>query len=290
MDPPVRPRRSVLYVPASNARALSKARSLPADAVILDLEDSVAPDAKPAARTAAVAAVAGLRPREVVVRVNHASTPWGAADLEAAARSGADAVCLPKVEGASEVRGAEAALARAGAPAAMAIWCLVETPRGVLAAYDIAGASPRVAALVAGTSDLTAALGARHVAGRAPLLASLSLVLLAARAHGRAALDGVELALDDEAGFAEACRQGRDLGFDGKTLVHPRTIGAANAAFAPDPVDVERARRVIAAFDAALAAGKGVAVLDGRLVEELHAREARRLVALAGAISARGMG
>jgi len=290
MELPVRPRRSVLYVPASNARALEKARSLPADAVILDLEDSVAADAKLAAREAAMAAVAGLRPREVVVRVNHASTPGGAADLEAAARSGADAVCLPKVEGAADVREADAALARAGAPGPMAIWCLVETPRGVLAADAIAGASPRVAALVAGTSDLTAALGARHVPGRAPLLASLSLVVLAARAHGIAALDGVELALDDEAGFAEACRQGRDLGFDGKTLVHPRTIATANAVFAPAPDEVERARRTIAAFDAALAAGQGVAVLEGRLVEALHAREARRVVALAEAISARGMG
>ena len=286
----MRPRRSVLYVPASNARALAKARSLAADAVILDLEDSVAPGAKPGAREAALAAVAGLRPREVVIRVNHAATPWGAADLEAAGRSGADAVCLPKVESPADVREADGALARAGAPGTMAIWCLVETPRGVLAADAIAGASPRVAALVAGTSDLTVALGARHVPGRAPLLASLSLVVLAARAHGIAALDGVELALDDEAGFAEACRQGRDLGFDGKTLVHPRTITAANAAFSPAPPEVERARRVIAAFDAALAAGQGVAVLDGRLVEALHAREARRLVALAEAISARGMG
>ena len=282
------PRRSVLYVPASNARALEKARTLPADAVVLDLEDGVAPDAKPAARAAAVAAVAGLAPREVVIRVNHASTPWGPADLEAAARSGAHAVLLPKVESPAEVREAEAALARAGAPATLALWALLETPRGILAADAIAGASQRLACLVAGTTDLTAALSARHVAGRAPVLVGLSLIVLAARAHGLAALDGVSLALDDAAGFEAECAQGRDLGFDGKTLVHPRTLEAANRVFAPGAAEVERARRVLAAHAEAVAAGRGVAVLDGRLVEALHAEEARRLVALAEAITARG--
>jgi citrate lyase subunit beta/citryl-CoA lyase len=282
------PRRSVLYVPASNARALEKARTLPADAVVLDLEDGVAPDAKPAARTAAVAAVAGLAPREVVIRVNHASTPWGPADLAAAAVAGAQAVLLPKVESPAEVRAAEAALSRAGAPATLALWALLETPRGILAADAIAGASPRLVCLVAGTSDLTAALSARHVAGRAPVLTSLSLLVLAARAHGLAALDGVSLALDDAAGFEAECAQGRDLGFDGKTLVHPRTIEAANRVFAPEAVEVDRARRVLAAHAEAEAAGRGVAVVDGRLVEALHAEEARRVVALAEAITARG--
>jgi citrate lyase subunit beta/citryl-CoA lyase len=281
------PRRSVLYVPASNPRALEKARSLAADAVVLDLEDGVAPDAKAAARAVAVAAVAGLAPREVIVRVNHASTPWGPADLDAAARSGAQAVLLPKVESAEEIHAAEDALARAGAPAGLAIWALVETPRGVLAASAIAGASPRLACLVAGTTDLAAALGARHVPGRAPLLVGLSLLVLAARAHGLAALDGVHLDLDDPAGFEAACLQGRDLGFDGKTLVHPRTIEAANRIFAPDAAELERARRVIAAHAEATRAGSGVAVVDGRLVEALHAEEARRLVALAEAITAR---
>ena len=284
------PRRSVLYVPASNARALEKARGLPADAIVLDLEDGVAPAAKPEARAAAVAAVAGLAPREVVVRVNHASTPWGAADLDAAARSGAHAVALPKVESPEEVRAAEDALERAGAPAGLALWALVETPRGVLAADAIAGASPRLAALVAGTTDLVTALGARHVPGRAPILASLSWLVLAARAHGLAALDGVHLALDDEAGFEAACAQGRDLGFDGKTLVHPRQIGPANRAFAPGEEAVASARRVLAAHAEAVERGSGVAVVDGRLVEALHAEEARRLVALAEAIAARGMG
>jgi len=284
------PRRSVLYVPASNARALEKARALPADAIVLDLEDGVAPDAKPAARAAAVAAVAALAPREVVIRVNHASTAWAPADIAAAARSGARAVALPKVESPAEVHAAEDALVRAGAPAELELWAMIETPRGVLAADAIAGASPRLAALVAGTSDLVADLRARHVPGRAPVLTSLSLLVLAARAHGLAALDGVHLDLDDAAGFEAACAQGRDLGFDGKTLVHPRQIEPANRAFAPDAAAVEHARRVLAAHADALSRGSGVAVLDGRLVEALHAEEARRLVALAEAIAARGLG
>jgi citrate lyase subunit beta/citryl-CoA lyase len=282
------PRRSVLYVPASSARALEKARTLPADAVVLDLEDGVAPQTKVGARAAAVAAVAGLAPREVIIRVNHAATPWGAADLVAAAGTGAQAVLLPKVESPAEVIAAGEALARAGAPGSLALWALLETPRGVLAADAIAGASPRLACLVAGTTDLTAALGARHAAGRAPLLSSLSLILLAARAHGLAALDGVSLVLDDPAGFEAECRQGRDLGFDGKTLVHPRTVEAANRIFAPGPEEVERAHRVLAAHAEAVAAGRGVAVVDGLLVEALHVEEARRMVALAGAITARG--
>jgi citrate lyase subunit beta/citryl-CoA lyase len=284
------PRRSVLYVPASNARALEKARALPADAIVLDLEDGVAPDAKPAARAAAIAAVASLAPREVVIRVNHASTAWGPGDIAAAAGSGAQAVALPKVESPDEVRAAERALAGAGAPAGLALWAMIETPRGVLAADAIAGASPRLAALVAGTSDLVAELRARHVPGRAPVLTSLSLLVLAARAHGLAVLDGVHLDLDDAAGFEAACAQGRDLGFDGKTLVHPRQIEPANRAFAPDAAAVEHARRVLAAHAEALSRGSGVAVLDGRLVEALHAEEARRLVALAEAIAARGLG
>ncbi|MFT3913698.1 MAG: CoA ester lyase [Anaeromyxobacteraceae bacterium] len=293
------PRRSVLYVPASNARALEKARALPADAIVLDLEDGVAPDAKGAARTAAVGAVAalaravggpGLAPREVAIRVNHAATPWGADDLTAVARSGAAAAVLPKVESPDEVRAAAAALAAAGAPASLALWAMIETPRGVLAADAIAGAHPRLAVLVAGTSDLVADLRARHVPGRLPVLTSLSLLVLAARAHGLGVLDGVHLDLDDGAGFEAACDQGRDLGFDGKTLIHPRQLEPANRAFAPAAAAVDHARRVLAAHAEALARGSGVAVLDGRLVENLHAEEARRLVALSEAIAARGMG
>ncbi len=288
--PLVRPRRSVLYVPGSNARALEKARSLPADALILDLEDAVAPSAKEAARALVVDALArgGFGHREVAVRVNGPSTPWGAPDLAAAARSGADAVVLPKVEGPDAVREAERALAAAGAPDACALWCMIETPRGVLAADAIAGASPRLACLVLGTSDLVKDLRARHTPGRLEVLTSLGLAVLAARAHGLAVLDGVHLDLGDDAGFEAACRQGVDLGFDGKTLVHPRTVDAANRIFAPAPDEVAQARRIIAAHAGAEAAGLGVAVVDGRLVESLHVESARRLVALAEALAARG--
>jgi citrate lyase subunit beta / citryl-CoA lyase len=285
----VRPRRSVLYVPGSNARALEKARSLPADTVILDLEDAVAPAAKAAARAAVVAALAagGWGERERVVRVNAASTPWGEDDLFAAADAGPDAVLLPKVESASDVVRAERALERVGAPASVALWCMIETPRGVLAAAQIAAASPRLAALVAGTSDLVKDLRARHTPGRLEVVTSLALVVLAARAHGLAALDGVHLDLADDAGFEAACRQGRDLGFDGKTLVHPRTVPVANRIFAPAPEEVLEARRVVDAHAEAIAAGQGVAVVDGRLVEALHVDAARRVLALAEAAAAR---
>jgi citrate lyase subunit beta/citryl-CoA lyase len=285
----IRPRRSVLYVPGSNARALEKARGLPVDALILDLEDAVAPGAKPEARARIVETLAagGYGHREVAVRVNAASTPWGADDLFAAATSGADAVVLPKVESAADVLRAERALEAAGAPAALALWCMIETPRGVLAAAEIASASPRLACLVAGTSDLVKDLRARPMPGRAEVLASLSLILLAARASGLAALDGVHLALDDDAGFEAACRQGRDLGFDGKTLIHPRTIGGANRIFAPAAEEVADARRIIEAHARAVAAGQGVVVVDGRLVEALHVESARRVVALAEALAAR---
>jgi citrate lyase subunit beta/citryl-CoA lyase len=284
-----RPRRSVLYVPGSNARALEKARALPADALILDLEDAVAPSAKDEARRLVAAAVAGggFAPREVIVRVNGSATPWGAADLDAAARAGPDAVLLPKVERAEEVRAAERALDAAGAPPSLALWCMIETPRGVLAAAEVAAATPRLACLVAGTSDLVKDLRARHTSGRVEVLASLGLVLLAARANGLAALDGVHLDLADDAGFEAACRQGRDLGFDGKTLVHPRTIDAANRHFAPSPAELADARRLVAAHAEAEAAGRGVAVVDGRLVEALHVAEARRVIALAEAIALR---
>jgi citrate lyase subunit beta/citryl-CoA lyase len=288
--PVVRPRRSVLYMPGSNARALEKARTLPADGLILDLEDAVAPAAKPEARALVLAALArgGYGFRETVVRVNGPSTAWAADDLAAAARSGADAVLLPKVERGEEVRAAEQALDAAGAPESLRVWCMIETPRGVLAAPEIAAATPRLACLVAGTSDLVKDLRARHTPGRAEVLASLSLIVLAARANGLAALDGVHLDLADDAGLEAACRQGRDLGFDGKTLIHPRTIDAANRAFAPAPEEVASARRIIEAHAEAERARSGVVVVDGRLVEALHVEEARRTVALADAIAARG--
>jgi len=285
---PPRPRRSVLYVPGSNARALAKARSLSADALILDLEDAVAPDSKVGARALVLQELAegGYGPRELVLRVNGEGTPWHEADLAAAARSGASAVCLPKVEGAEQVRAAEARLAAAGAPPGLGLWCMIETPRGVLRAAEIAAATPRLACLAAGTSDLVKELHARHTSGRAEVLAALSLVVLAARAHGLAVLDGVHLALEDDAGFEFACRQARDMGFDGKTLIHPRTIDVANRVFAPGEEELIRAREVVTAHASARARGQELVVLDGQLVEALHVENARRLLALADAIAA----
>jgi citrate lyase subunit beta/citryl-CoA lyase len=286
----VRLRRSVLFMPASNARALEKARTLPADALVFDLEDAVAPDAKPQARRMAVAAArgGGYAPREVVIRVNALDTPWGRDDLAAAAESGADAVLLPKVESAAVVHAAVGALDAAGGPGDLPLWCMLETPRGILRAEAIAAAGPRVAALVMGTSDLTKDLRARHTPDRLPLTTSLGLCVLAARAHGLAAVDGVHLDLDDEVGFLAACRQAAAMGFDGKTLIHPRTIAAANDAFSPSPDEVARARRIIDAHADAVARGQGVVVVDGRLVENLHVEDAHRLAALAAAIAARG--
>ncbi|MFZ5610520.1 MAG: HpcH/HpaI aldolase/citrate lyase family protein [Pseudomonadota bacterium] len=288
MTPP-RPRRSVLYMPGANPRALEKAKDLPADALILDLEDAVAPDAKQQARAQVCAAVAagGYGPREVIVRVNPLDSPWGRADVAAACAAGPDAILLPKVENAPMVAALGEAMAEGGASATMAIWCMIETPRGVLKAEEIAQAHPRLACLVMGTSDLVKDLRARHSADRLPVMTALSWCLLAARAAGLAALDGVHLDLEDATGFHEACLQGAQLGFDGKTLIHPKQIEAANKVFAPSPAALELARRQIAAFEAAEAAGKGVAVLDGRLVENLHVAEARRLIALGQAIAAR---
>jgi len=290
MDRAIRPRRSALYLPGSNSRALEKARALPADVLLFDLEDAVSPAAKEAARASVLASLAagGFGRRERVLRVNGAGTPWAAADLAAAARSGADAVLLPKVESAGAVRDAVCALEAGGAPEGLALWCMIETPRGVLAAVEIAGASPRLACLVMGTSDLVKDLGARHTPERAEVATSLGLVLLAARAHRLAALDGVHLDLDDDAGFEAACRQGRDLGFDGKTLIHPRTLEAANRIFAPDEGELAEARRIVAAHAEAEAAGQGVTVLDGRLVERLHVEAAQRRLALAEAIAELG--
>ena len=284
----VRPRRSVLYMPGSNARALEKGRSLPADGLILDLEDAVAPDAKATARDTIAQALAtgGYGGRELIVRVNGLNTPWGYDDLRMAAASGADAVLLPKVESADAVRQAEAVLRSAGAPAGQTIWCMMETPLGILNVKEIAGASPAVGALVLGTSDLAKDLHAAHTAQRLPMITSLGLCLLAARAYGLAVLDGVHLDLNDDEGFAASCRQGRELGFDGKTLIHPKTIAACNAAFAPDADEIAQAHRIIQAHAEAVAQGKGVVLVDGRLVENLHVENARRLIAMAEAIRA----
>lgn len=288
MSTPTRPRRSVLFMPGSNPRALEKARALPADGLIFDLEDAVAPEAKETARAAAATALAagGYAPRELLLRVNPLDTVWGQADLAIAATLPIDAVLLPKVENADRVRLTLGLLDALGAPPELSLWCMIETPLGVLAAAEIAAASPRVGALVLGTSDLTTDLHARPSRDRLPLMTGLGLVLLAGRAHGRAILDGVHLDLADAEGFAAACRQGRDLGFDGKTLIHPDQIAPANQAFAPSAEEVARARRLIAAYAEANAAGKGALRFEGRLIEALHVAEARRLITLADAIAA----
>jgi citrate lyase subunit beta / citryl-CoA lyase len=275
-------------VPGANARALEKARSLAADVLIFDLEDAVAPAQKPLARDAVAAALAegGYAKRERLVRVNALATPWGRGDLAAAARLPLDAVMLPKVESAEDVRRAACALDEADARPDLALWCMLETPLGFLHAEAIAAASPRNAALVMGTADLAKELGALDTPDRLALLPALGIGLLAARAYGLAALDGIHADLADDAGFEAACRQGRALGFDGKSLIHPKTIDRANRIFAPAPGELDRARRLIAAHDAAVAAGSGVTVVDGKLVERLHVDAARRLLALADAITA----
>jgi citrate lyase subunit beta/citryl-CoA lyase len=274
-------------MPGSNPRALEKARTLEADVLILDLEDAVAPDAKAQARQNILDAL--LTPfgrRETVVRINGLDTPWGADDLNAIAPLGPDAILLPKVESGEQIRELAKRLEDHGAPELTRLWAMIETPFGVLRLAEIAGAHPRLDTLVMGTSDLVKDLHARHTRGRHEVLASLGLAVLAARAHGLNVLDGVHLDLDDEDGLREACRQGRDMGFDGKTLIHPKQLACANEIFGPSAGEIDQARRRIAAFDAARAAGSGVAVLDGKLVEELHVQDARRVLELARAIDA----
>ena len=284
-----RPRRSVLYMPGSNTRALEKARSLEADSYILDLEDAVAPDAKVQARENIMNALGagGYGYRELAVRINGLSTPWGYDDLVAVCGTTADAVLLPKVESADLVRQVEAVMEAQGAPESMAIWAMMETPLGMLNAQEVAGASPRLACLVMGTSDLAKDLHASHTAERLPMLTSLGLCLLAARAYGLAILDGVHLDLADDEGFAQSCRQGLELGFDGKTLIHPKTIAMANEVFAPSQGEVDWSRKIIEAHAAAEAEGKGVLVFEGKLIENLHVENAKRLVAMADAIAQR---
>ncbi len=293
MVAPSRPRRSMLYMPASNPRALEKAKTIPADGLIFDLEDAVAPDQKPAARSAAVAAVKskGYGKREVLIRVNALDTQWCADDVAAAALSGADAIVLPKVNSARELQEFAKMMDRAGAPPNMLVWAMAETPRGVLAAAEIAAVNtqipkPRLAGLAVGTADLAKDLRCAHPADRAPMLYALQHCVMAARAGGVQVLDGVHVDLEDEAGYVAACRQGRELGFDGKTLIHPKQVAVANATFAPSPAELDRARRIVEAHKAAKAEGKGVTLLDGRLVEVLHVEEAERLLAQADMIAA----
>lgn len=288
----IRPRRSVLYMPGSNARALEKAKTLSADCVILDLEDAVAPDAKETARRQVVDAVkaGGFGPREVIVRINGLATPWGRDDLAAVAASGTDAVLAPKVATGDEVDALDRALAQAGAPATTTLWVMMETPLAILNAATIAQSrarAPRLACFVMGANDLAKETGARITPGRAPMNAWLMTCLAAARAYGLAIIDGVYNDIGDEVGLARECAEARDMGFDGKTLIHPNQIAACNAAFSPTPAEVEWARKVIAAFAEPDNAARGALQVEGRMVERLHADMAARLVAVADAIAAR---
>jgi len=278
--------RSVLYVPGSNERALKKSKQLAADALIYDLEDAVAPGSKTAARklVSQIVSEGGFGLRQVVIRVNALGSSWGYDDLTMAARSGATAVLLPKVESGDMVRQAEMILIEAGAPDELALWCMMETPRGMLHAEEIASASPRIRAIVMGTSDLAKDLGASHTKERLPFLTSFGLCLLAARAADVAILDGVHLDLQDEVGFKRTCEQGFELGFDGKTLIHPKTIAVANQAFSPTKEDIDQADKIIKAHREAIKRGAGVVVVDGKLIENLHVEGARRTLLLANSI------
>ncbi len=275
-------------MPGANSRAMEKARGLLCDAIIFDLEDAVAPDAKDTARGQVAAAVrdGGYDYRELVVRVNGLETPWAGADLAAASELAIDAVLLPKVESAEQVRAYEGYLAGERAES-LPLWIMVETPRGVLGIEQILGSSPRIEVVVMGTSDLVKELRARHTDDRQALLAALSHCVLVARAFDRVALDGVHLDFRNAESFERVCRQGRDLGFDGKTLIHPSQIEAANAMFGPSPDEIDQARLIVAAWGDAQRAGKGVAVVNGALVENLHAAEAERVLAFAEALAGR---
>ncbi len=279
-----RPRRSVLYMPGSNARALEKAATLPADALILDLEDAVAPESKALARNQVCAAVKNRRfgKREIIVRVNGMDTPWGHDDIEQAIAAGPDAILVPKIDSATDVAHAHQHMEDA-APAC-ALWLMIETPRAIFNANAIAEAGGRLACLVMGTNDLVKELRAKHTPGREALLASLNISVLAARAHKLAVIDGVYNDIADTPGFEAVCRQGRALGFDGKTLIHPSQIEHCNTAFSPDPAEVADARAILAAFALPENQGKGTIALNGRMIELLHAEIARQTVALADAI------
>jgi citrate lyase subunit beta/citryl-CoA lyase len=291
---PIRPRRSALYMPGSNVRALEKAKTLAADVVIFDLEDAVAPDQKEAAREQVCAAVAagGFGTRELVIRVNNLDTPWGEGDLTAAAAAGPDAILIPKVSSPEDLAAVGIRLRRHGAPERTRVWAMVETPLAILRAEAVASAArdvdSRLSCFVMGTNDLAKETRARQVPGRAPMLPWIAQAVAAARAHDIDILDGVYNALSDEAGLRAECEQGRDMGFDGKTLIHPSQIAAANEIFAPPSEEVEQARAIIAAFDRPENQGKGVIALEGRMIERMHADMARRTVALAEAIQAQG--
>jgi citrate lyase subunit beta / citryl-CoA lyase len=280
--------RSVLYMPASNARALEKAKTLAADAFIFDLEDAVAPEAKDQARTQAVAAIqaGGFGDKHLVIRSNGVGTTWFAADMAAAATSGAHAVLIPKIDSAENVRIVETALA--AAPHTLRVWAMIETPLAIMNLREIASHGGRLACLVAGFADLAKDIGSRDVAGRTPLIHALSAIVMAARAYGLTALDGVYPPFTDLDGCRAEAEQARDFGYDGKTLIHPSQIDIANAVFSPTAAELAQARAIVAAYDEAIAAGKGIAVLNGKMVEVLHAEQARALLARAAQMGLAG--
>jgi citrate lyase subunit beta/citryl-CoA lyase len=284
--PDFTPLRSVLYMPSSNARALEKAKAVPCDALILDLEDAVAPDAKPAARDAAAAAAASgdYGRRTVAIRVNGIGTQWHDGDVAAASAAGPGAIVVPKVDSADQVHRLVDAMEQAGAPDHTRLWAMVETPVAVLDALAIARASERLGAFVLGTNDLVKELFAEHVPGRGPILPSLHTALLAGRAAGIAVIDGVYNDVKDVDGFLAECEQGRQMGFDGKTLIHPGQVEGANAAFAPSEQAVEDARGLVAAWEDGQ--GAGVVTYNGRMVENLHVESARRTLSIHEAVQA----
>ena len=289
MTDELRPRRSVLYMPAANERAVEKAKTIPADAIIFDLEDAVAPEAKSDARNKAVDAVRSgeYGNRELTIRCNGLDTGWGAADVAAAGAAAPAAVVIPKVDSVDMVNDVAALLDGAHAPAATMIWPMIETPAAIFAVRQIA-AHPRVAVLVMGTNDLAKEMRSPIVAGRHPLVPHLATALLAAREAGKVIVDGVFNDVKDPEGFAAECVQGMEMGFDGKTLIHPSQVEPCNETWAPSPDEVNHARRVIAAFEEAVAEGKGVVTVDGRMIENLHVDNARRVLAVADAIAALG--
>jgi citrate lyase subunit beta/citryl-CoA lyase len=273
-------------MPGSNARAQEKAKTLACDGIIFDLEDATAPDAKAAARETVAKSVqgGGYGGRELIVRVNALDTPWGKEDVAAASKASPDAILLPKVEHAAQVKELESLMRQHGAPDKTTIMCMMETPLGIMNAKEIAGASPRISCLVMGTSDLTKDLHARHTPLRLPMLTSLGICLLAARAYRLAIVDGVYLDLNDAEGFRASCVQGLELGFDGKTLIHPSQLDPCNEVFSPSKEEIEHAKKIIAAHEQAQKEGKGVVLVDGKLIENLHVENAKRLVTMADAI------
>jgi citrate lyase subunit beta / citryl-CoA lyase len=289
----VRPRRSVLYMPGSNSRALEKAKTLPADCLILDLEDAVAPDAKAAARQQVADAVSagGFGSREVIMRINGLDTTWGLPDLTAAVKARPDAVLVPKVSSAAQLHAIGKHLTDMQADQKIRVWAMMETPLAILNAASIAAArdaETRLAAFVMGTNDLAKETRAHIVPSRAPMLPWLMTCIAAARAHGIDILDGVFNNLSDEEGLRRECTQSREMGFDGKTLIHPNQILACNVAFSPSAHELEQAKKIIAAFELPENEGKGVVQLEGRMVERMHADMARRTMEIAEAIEARG--